>query len=112
MWSFSFQEYVDLEALEPQTPTSSEAPSSPRNSVGTDHDTESEDRDNDNVFVDNTSDIYVKQSKGGLDTRELWLQNRKEIDRKRLRHKSSPHIDENKKNTHVGNYRSLIQSDV
>ena len=120
---FSFQEYVDLVALEPQTPTLSQARPSPRNYVGTaEHDTESEDRDNDNVFLDNTDDIWefrkhelpvhVRRSESGLDTRKLWLQNREQIDVKRLRHKSSPDKYENKKQPRVVVYRSPIQSDV
>lgn len=108
--------------MEPQTPTSSEAPSTPRNSVVTEHDTESEDRDNDNVFVDNTNDIWefrkherpvhIRQSESGLDTRKSSLQNGDQIDRKYMRHKSSPGVAENKKQQRGVTYRSPIQSDV
>lgn len=113
-----FQEYIDLEAslmspLEPQTPTSSEPPSTPRNSVGTDHEPENDERDNDSVFGDNSHDIWefrpvnTRQSESGLDTRKSSLQNGQQT-----RHKSSPDMAENKKPTRVVTYRSPIQSDV
>ena len=108
--------------MEPQTPTSSEAPSTPRNSVVTEHDTECEDRDNDNVFVDSTNDIWefrkherpvhIRKSESGIDTRKSSLQNGDQIDEKYMRHKSSPDVAENKKQQRGVTYRSPIQSDV
>ena len=107
--------------LEPQTPTSSEPPSTPRNSVGIEHETENDDRDNDSVFGDNANDIWefrklpvhTRQSESGLDIRKSSLENREQTDRKYNRHKSSPEIAEDKKQTCVVNtYRSPIQSDV
>ena len=116
-----FQEYLDLDALEPQTPTSSEAPSTPRNSLGTEHDTDNDDRDIDNVFVDNTNDILescenelparTKESEN-LDTTIPLIQNGDHEDSTCAPHRSSSDLEDNKKQTRVVTYRSPIHSDV
>ena len=110
-----------MSPLEPQTPTSSEPPSTPRNSVGTEHDTDNEDRDTDNVFVDNSNDIWESRKNGfpartreseSLDTRKSSLPNGEQTDRKCALHKPSPDMGEHKKQTRVVTYRSPIHSDV
>lgn len=106
--------------LEPPTPTSSEPPSTPRNSVGTEHEMESDDRDNDSVFVDNTNDIWevrnlsrhARKLEGGRNSRTSSLLNGQQTDRKCARHVSNPEIAESKKPTRVTAFRSPIQSDV
>ena len=118
------QEYIDLDAsqmsaMEPQTPTSSEAPSTPRHSFGTEHDTETDDRDNDNVFVDNSSDVWesrhqelqvrIRQTENATD---VLLGNTKELERKPEKHKSSLSEDKSKTKPSLLMYRSPIQSDV
>ncbi|XP_068709972.1 fibroblast growth factor receptor 3-like isoform X1 [Montipora foliosa] len=127
LMSLSDKEYIDLEAsqissMEPQTPTSSEAPSTPRHSVATEHDTESDDRDNDNVFVDNSNDIWesrrhelpyhVRQPENALDITRSLFQSEEQIERNHARHKSSLGADENKKKSSFATFRSPIQSDV
>ena len=116
-----FQEYLDLDALEPQTPTSSEPPSTPRNSLGTEHDTDNDDRDIDNVFVDNANDILQSRENElpartieseNLDTIVPLIQNGDHKDRKSALHKSSSDMEGNKKQTRVVTYRSPIHSDV
>lgn len=110
-----------MSPLEPQTPTSSEPPSTPRNSLGTEHDTDNDDRDIDNVFVDNANDILAsrenelpsrtKESEN-LDKTIPWIQNGDHKDRKSALHKSSSGMEDNKKQTRVVTYRSPIHSDV
>lgn len=110
-----------MSPLEPETPTSSEPPSTPRNSVGTEHDTDNDDREIDNVFVDNTNDILESRENGlpartkeseNLDTRIPLIQNGQHTDRKCTLHKSSSDMEDNKKQTRVVTYRSPIHSDV
>ncbi|XP_078358900.1 fibroblast growth factor receptor 4-like [Oculina patagonica] len=124
--SLSEQEYLDLDASlmspwEPQTPTSSEPPSTPRTSVVTEHDTDNDDRDIDNVFVDNADDILESRDNGcpartreseNLETRIPLIENRQPVDRKRAPLKSSPDMGERTKQTRVVAYRAPIHSDV
>lgn len=106
---------------EPQTPTSSEPPSTPRTSVVTEHDTDNDDRDIDNVFVDNADDILESRDNGcpartreseNLETRIPLIENRQPVDRKRAPLKSSPDMGERTKQTRVVAYRAPIHSDV
>lgn len=110
-----------MSPLEPQTPTSSEPPSTPRNSVVTEHDTDNDDRDIDNVFVENTSDVLESRENGyaartrqseNMDTRIPLIENGEQVDRKRSLLKSSPDMGESKKQTRVVTYRAPIHSDV
>ena len=110
-----------MSPLEPETPTSSEPPSTPRHSLGTEHDTDNDDRDIDNVFVDNANDILeshenelpsqTKESEN-LDTAVPLIQNGDHKDRKCALHKSSSDMEDNKKQTRVVTYRLPIHSDV
>ena len=112
-----------MSPLEPQTPTCSEPPSTPRNSVGTEHDTDNDDRDIDNVFVDNANDILESRARENglpartkesenLNTRIPLIQNGDHNDRKCALHKSSSDMEDNKKQTRVVTYRTPIHSDV
>ena len=107
-----------MRPMEPQTPTSSEAPSTPRHSLGTEHDTESEDRDNDNVFVDNSNDIWefrehhTRRTESGLNLSKSSLQSGAQTGKNHMRHKSSPDLADKNKGSRVATYRAPIQSDV
>lgn len=107
--------------MEPQTPTSSEPPSTPRNSLGTEHDTDNDDRDIDNVFVENANDILEsrenelparsKESEN-LDTTIPLTKNGHHKDSTCAPHTSNSDMVNNKKQTRVVTYRSPIHSDV
>lgn len=108
-----------MSPLEPQTPTSSEPPSTPRNSVGTNHDTDNDDRENDSVFVDNASDVWESRpskltartiESESLDTGKI--QNAEQLDSKYALQKLSANTGEDKKQTRVVAYRSPIHSDM
>lgn len=110
-----------MSPLEPQTPTNSEPPSTPRTSVVTEHDTDNDDRDIDNVFVDNANDILESRDNGypdrtkeseNLETRIPLIENREQVDKKRAVLKSSPDMGESKKQTRIVTYRAPIHSDV
>lgn len=122
--SLSDKEYLDLDAvlmspLEPQTPTSSEPNSTPRNSLGTDHYTDNDDRDTDNVFVDNPSDVWesrqntptaLKRDSESMDTRKM--NSVEQLDKKFAVQERAGDADEDKKQTSVVASRLPIQSDV
>lgn len=112
--SLSDKEYIDLEAslmspVEPQTPTLSEAPSTPRHSMGNELGTENEDKDNDNVFFDNINELplQTRQPEGVLDKRNVWLESERQIERRHSRRKLNLGEAENNRS-----YRSRIESDV
>ena len=120
----TFQEYLDLDAvlmspLEPQTPTSSEPNSTPRNSLGTDHYTDNDDRDTDNVFVDNPSDVWesrqntltaLRRDSESMDTRKM--NSVEQLDKKFAVQERAGDADEDKKQTSFVASRLPIQSDV
>lgn len=103
-----------MSPVEPQTPTLSEAPSTPRHSMGNELGTENEDKDSDNVFFDNTNELplHTRQPESVLDKRDVWLENERQIERKHARRKSNLGETEHNNKPCVTSYRSRIESDV
>lgn len=122
--SLSDKEYLDLDAalmspLEPQTPTSSEPTSTPRNSLGTDHYTDNDDRDTDNVFVDNPKDVWecrqhtptaLRRDSESMDTKKI--NSVEQLDKKYSVQERAGNTGEDKKQTRVVASSVPIQSDV
>lgn len=103
-----------MSPVEPQTPTLSEAPSTPRHSMGNELGTENEDKDNDNVFFDNINELplQTRHPEGVLDKRNVWLESERQIERRHSRRKSNLGEAENNNKPSVISYRSRIESDV